>query len=1403
MIATVPVHAAVHLWTGATSDRFSDASNWLGGSPAGDPAAELVFPPGAVRLAVTNDVPGLTIRTLSVSGPGYTIGGLPLTLTSDAEVTDSSLGPSTIACDLHLEGRATFRNGIGNGHDYYDGGLILAGAISGAGPLVKRAHGRLTFSGTRANTYAGATHVIDGELRLNKSAGVDAIGGDLVIGSERYDANPVVTTLADEQLPDSATIHIGPLGSLDTGGIETVGPLELEGGAEIGVGFLLGSWMPQRGTLILGGDVQILPGFDSVRLDGDLALAGTRTITSCETCPMTELAELRDHTPGSGLMLRGGRFIIRDSRYRGPTLIDGAEAVIFNPETTVRLRGGSFAGEAGALVAEHGTLDATGYGITVHGDLILNASTTVRLNLDRTVNITVQGAVNLGGAALNFDGWRHGRVLGRTHAIVVNEGTDAIRGTFGGAPEGAVLHQQLRVTYAGNDGNDVVFTEVGRYSSFIELRATPDHAASGDTVTLTAIVGANYGSAFGGSVTFREGDAVVGTAAVEKLGTASITLQPTWGRHDYTASYSGTDVYAPSRASIRVMIEAPAPTITSVEPSTFTGGTTVTGTVRGTDFYPGGWLSIASNGVPFTYVSPTELRFTWDVRQYETEVTVPVTYVQPPPGSVSSNPFPIVVKPGAPPQPAFTFEPKAIVAPVVPGGDAAWMGIGVRFVNSTTRLEHLTAITSDTDRDGLARWVHTEDVVGGLWLMADMTDGRIVASTRDRQPPAMPMPPAMFLRDEQGHYAHLMMPQERYPTPILWDVLWVRPGVGAWTATLSDGGERDFDGVQNGYAVHHVSQMRAVGNSPTPPAGFERGDLLAGIDWSMARWFGDRVDSYLDDTDGPGTLQLFHPYNLREGAKASARFGVLRTGGTDGTVTVSYATVNDTAIAGVHYEARAGTLTFGPGELLKTVDVPVINDQVFGGYANLKLVLSQPAGTTITGNTTATVELIDNDPAPVIFASDMSVTEGDHGTREVQFPVHISSDATRVPVGVRWSYRPPPYHEWFTGELTFRPGGPSTQTITIPYEANLTPENNRVILVMIDFSDGVSSSYVDPKITIVDDDLAALTILDATVSESGDEALVTLSMATHSEKTITVRYTTENGSATAGTDFTATPGTATFGPFQSEETISIPIVHDTDAEGDEWFSVVLSDPAGATLRRTSATVILLDDDSGALPSISATSPMAVEGLDDMTFRFRLSFPVAHEVRFRAETVAGSATDDFVPAVRIMTIAPGATEADMYVEVRNDALIEGTETFSLELSKPVGATIATPTALATILDSDFGPEGNVALTVEGVEVVEGGTASFTVRLAQALASAVTVPYATSDSTAVTPGDYVAASGTLTFAPGEMTKTIEIATIDDAQYELRERFRVAVGSVAGTCTIVDNDPVPGPKGRAVGH
>jgi hypothetical protein len=167
--------------------------------------------------------------------------------------------------------------------------------------------------------------------------------------------------------------------------------------------------------------------------------------------------------------------------------------------------------------------------------------------------------------------------------------------------------------------------------------------------------------------------------------------------------------------------------------------------------------------------------------------------------------------------------------------------------------------------------------------------------------------------------------------------------------------------------------------------------------------------------------------------------------------------------------------------------------------------------------------------------------------------------------------------------------------------------------------------------------------------------------------------------------------------------------------------------------------------------------------------------------------------------------PGDTDADFIVLVTNDSTFEGTETFSIVLSEAIGATIATPTATATILEWDYPPVVYVPLSVAGGDVIEGAPARFTIRLAQALSHGVTVSYATADGSAVAPDDYRASSRTVTFAPGETVKFVDIPTVDDAQWEFDETFTLVLGyeTTPGVSRVINNDPPPPPKTRAVRH
>lgn len=277
--------------------------------------------------------------------------------------------------------------------------------------------------------------------------------------------------------------------------------------------------------------------------------------------------------------------------------------------------------------------------------------------------------------------------------------------------------------------------------------------------------------------------------------------------------------------------------------------------------------------------------------------------------------------------------------------------------------------------------------------------------------------------------------------------------------------------------------------------------------------------------------------------------------------------------------------------------------------------------------------------------------------------------------------------------------------------------------------------------------------------------------------------------------------------------IAIPITRDTLPEGDEWFNFVLTGVTNARIRRGTANIVIVDDDAGALPALSVASAIEAEGQQAMQFRFRLSFAAPHDVRFRATTVNGSAIGgtDFQPKNELIVMPSGTTEMLFTVQPMNDQVPESTETFTLVLSEVQGATVATPAITGTIRDTDAADfSGAVAIAVEGTTVTEGSVARFTIRLSRTSSTPITVQYATADGSAVAEADYVAANGTVTFAPGETTKVVEIGVVGDTRFEFDEAFSLVLGNAtnaristpAALGRVMDDDVDSG-RGRAVRH
>ena len=209
-----------------------------------------------------------------------------------------------------------------------------------------------------------------------------------------------------------------------------------------------------------------------------------------------------------------------------------------------------------------------------------------------------------------------------------------------------------------------------------------------------------------------------------------------------------------------------------------------------------------------------------------------------------------------------------------------------------------------------------------------------------------------------------------------------------------------------------------------------------------------------------------------------------------------------------------------------------------------------------------------------------------------------------------------------------------------------------------------------------------------------------------------------------------------------------------------------------------------------------------EDVGALAFAVTLDEPSALPVSASYATADGTATAgvDYEAASGTLVFAPGELSKTVRVTVVDDLLDEPDETFALTLSAPANATLARASALGTIRDDDEPP----ALSVAGaVGAEDAGGLSFAVTLSAPSPTGATVDYASSDGTALATSDYESVAGTLSFAPGELSKTVRVPVLDDALDEAdEETFAVTLSGPSGATvetgsaigTILDDDEPP---------
>jgi len=279
--------------------------------------------------------------------------------------------------------------------------------------------------------------------------------------------------------------------------------------------------------------------------------------------------------------------------------------------------------------------------------------------------------------------------------------------------------------------------------------------------------------------------------------------------------------------------------------------------------------------------------------------------------------------------------------------------------------------------------------------------------------------------------------------------------------------------------------------------------------------------------------------------------------------------------------------------------------------------------------------------------------------------------------------------------------------------------------------------------------------------------------------------------------------------FLGETTIT------TAASGVGTFNVTFPGVAGGfatatatdSLGNTSEFSACAAISTPATPSISISDPQVVEGnagTTIMTFNVFLSAASASTVTASFATASNTATSgtDFNPNSGTVTFTAGQTMQTITVSILGDVSPEADETLFVNLTNPANATIGDNQGIGTIKNDDALP----ALTISDVTLSEGNSGAtsfdFTVTLTPASAFPVTVNWASADNTAISGSDYQPASGSLTFAAGQTTKTVSVFVNGDITTEPNESFFVnlfnpgnaSISDAQGQGNITNDDANP---------
>ena len=573
--------------------------------------------------------------------------------------------------------------------------------------------------------------------------------------------------------------------------------------------------------------------------------------------------------------------------------------------------------------------------------------------------------------------------------------------------------------------------------------------------------------------------------------------------------------------------------------------------------------------------------------------------------------------------------------------------------------------------------------------------------------------------------------------------------------------------------------------------------------------------SIVDNDFGVGVLGFASTNFSAFENSTNALITVIRTNGSSGAVTVNFSTVDGmgNATSGVDYRSTNGIITLADGEVSKTFNVSLIDDNLVEGGETVALMLFNASGGAILGLTNSLLTIVDDDAFGTFQFSTNSHTVAE-ATGNVTVTVRriggiigaVSVDVATVAgtaVG-GLDFFP------FTQVLNFAPGQTSSNLLVQVVDDQVVELQETFNLVLSNPQGGaLLGALTNTAVTITDEDMQfSFAVTNFSVLENGGNAIISVIRYGVSNLTGTVNFATSDAIAVNGVDYVGVTNTLTFLPGVTNTNFTVAINDNQTVQVNRFLNLTLfnATPTNIASVGTNGVATLTIEDNDNTFSFSAsgyTVNEAAGALSVTVLRFGQNtgiVSVAYSTVPLAVTSPATVTADYTLSAATLSFGAGQSNLTFVVPILPDLFPEGDEQFGLILTTPLPLGVTqlgqTNTATVNIVDDDIG----IGFSTNAYTVGESaGTATIAILRTGVTNTSVSVAFTTTNGTALAGVDYTATNAVFVFAAGVTSRTFTVPIVNDSVSESPETVNLRLSNPTGgallttsnaVLTIVDN-------------